>query len=186
MDLDSNDNTLYFRGVFCFACGGSATNELAHTDLSGVLLGHRQIGGGSEDISVISCGPTPTPSGTITPTPTATATPTPNPTPSPASCGGVTLTLDDAAANSLPDAGPLVSGTFKPTNFGSGDTFPSAPPSGGSALSVFNGTNPNGTWSLYVVDDATGDSGSVAGGWELNITTGTTYPLREPDVHRYP
>jgi MYXO-CTERM domain-containing protein len=68
--------------------------------------------------------------------------------------------------------GPLVPGTFKPTNFPNADAFPApAPaPSGGSALSVFNGTNPNGTWSLYVIDDAPSDGGSIGGGWSLNIT----------------
>ena len=76
---------------------------------------------------------------------------------------GVTLTLDDAAASSLPDGGPLVAGTFKPTNIGGGDTFPApAPaPAGSSALSVFNNTNPNGAWNLYIVDDTAGDSGSL-------------------------
>lgn len=83
---------------------------------------------------------------------------------------GVTLTLDDQAANPLPT--PLSDGRFKPTNLGTGDTFPApAPtPSGGSALSVFNGTNPNGTWKLYVVDDTTNASlGQFAGGWTLEI-----------------
>ena len=82
---------------------------------------------------------------------------------------GVNLTLDDAAASPLPEGGPLVSGTFQPTNVGGGDSFPSpAPtPSGGSALSTFTGIDPNGTWSLYVVDAATGGAGSFAGGWTL-------------------
>ena len=85
---------------------------------------------------------------------------------------GVTLILDDSAATALPDGGPLVSGTFMPTNIGTGDTFaaPAPTPSGGSALSVFSGTAPNGTWSLYVVDDAGGDDGSIAGGWELSVS----------------
>ena len=84
---------------------------------------------------------------------------------------GVTLTLDDAAPNSLPGT-LLTTGTFKPTNMGSGDTWPApAPaPSGGSPLSVFSGTISTGTWSLYVVDDAGGDLGSI-GGWELTIAT---------------
>jgi hypothetical protein len=83
----------------------------------------------------------------------------------------VNLVLDDNAPSPLPDAGPLVSGTFQPTNVGAGDPFPApAPaPSGGSALSIFQNTNPNGVWSLYVVDDNTGDFGSINGGWALDF-----------------
>jgi len=100
---------------------------------------------------------------------------------------GVNLTLDDAAAASLPDSGPLVSGTFKPTNAGGVDIFPApAPtPSGGSALSVFNGTSPNGTWSLYIRDDTGTEGGSLAGGWCLNIMTQEVAPCMltcPPDV----
>jgi subtilisin-like proprotein convertase family protein len=87
----------------------------------------------------------------------------------------VTLTLDDAAATSLPDAAQIVSGTFKPTNIGTGDQFPAPAPAGPypdpQLLSVFNGVDPNGTWSLYVVDDLGGDIGSMSGGWSLSITT---------------
>jgi subtilisin-like proprotein convertase family protein len=92
-----------------------------------------------------------------------------------ADVSGLNLTLDDAAASALSDSGALVSGTFRPTNAVAGDTFPApAPaPSGGSALSVFNGTNPNGAWRLYVVDDAAIDVGQISGGWCLHITTGT-------------
>src|SRR5436190_3855261 len=51
---------------------------------------------------------------------------------------GVTLTLDDLAASTLPDGSPLVTGTFKPTDFETGDIFPPPAPSplGGSVLSV--------------------------------------------------
>jgi subtilisin-like proprotein convertase family protein len=85
----------------------------------------------------------------------------------------ITLTLDDQAATGLPT--PLVTGTFKPTNSASSlgtDIFPMpAPaPSGNVALSVFNASNPNGTWQLFVVDDSGGDGGSMAGGWSLEIT----------------
>jgi subtilisin-like proprotein convertase family protein len=85
----------------------------------------------------------------------------------------VTLLLDDDAPTQLPDGSSLVSGTFQPANYGGPEGFPPpAPvPAGGSALSIFNGSNPNGTWSLYIVDDLGGDVGSFAGGWELNITT---------------
>jgi subtilisin-like proprotein convertase family protein len=84
----------------------------------------------------------------------------------------VNLTLDDNAIDGpLPDAGPLVSGIFQPTNVGAGDPFaaPAPAPTGGSALSIFQNTNPNGTWSLYVVDDNTGDFGSINGGWGLQF-----------------
>lgn len=87
-----------------------------------------------------------------------------------AGVSGVTLTLDDTAASNLPDDGPLADGTFKPTNFGTGDTFaaPAPAPLGTSALSVFNGTNPNGAWTLYVMDDLGADSGTMAG-WSVNF-----------------
>jgi subtilisin-like proprotein convertase family protein len=80
------------------------------------------------------------------------------------------LAIDDAAVNSLPDNGPLVNGTFKPTNIGAGDAFPApAPaPTGTSVLSVFDSVNPNGLWKLYVVDDSGGDNGSISQ-WILNF-----------------
>ncbi|WP_176549765.1 hypothetical protein [Bacillus toyonensis] len=84
----------------------------------------------------------------------------------------VTLTFDDDAPAPLPQLGQIVSGTFKPSNYTGVDSFPPpAPvPPYGSTLSVFDGTNPNGTWKLFVADDATPDGGSIAGGWELTIT----------------
>src|SRR5882724_4941326 len=83
----------------------------------------------------------------------------------------VTLTFDDIAASFLPDNAQIVSGTFKPADFEAGDTFPAPAPAGPypAALSGFNGTNPNGTWSLYVVDDAVGDVGNISGGGRLTI-----------------
>ncbi len=85
----------------------------------------------------------------------------------------VTLTFDDDATASLPDSSLISSGTYKPTNFGGNDTFPLPAPTGpyGTTLAVFNGENPNGTWSLYVVDDLSGDTGQIAGGWSLTFTT---------------
>ena len=86
----------------------------------------------------------------------------------------VDLVLDDAAANMSTAA--IVSGTYKPTDLTTGDAFPApAPaPSGNVPLNIFNGTSANGTWSLYIVDDSGGDSGSMIDGWELNITTGAS------------
>jgi subtilisin-like proprotein convertase family protein len=83
----------------------------------------------------------------------------------------LTLTLDDEATAPLPDGAPLTSGAFQPANhLGTADTFPGAPaPGGETALSTFNGGNPNGTWQLFVVDDAGGSSGAFSGGWDLKI-----------------
>src|SRR5436190_1631340 len=85
----------------------------------------------------------------------------------------VSLTLSDGAAAALPDSAQIVSGTFKPTNFGTTDAFPAQAPSGpyGTTFSAFNGLSANGVWSLFVVDDAAVDQGSISGGWTLTITT---------------
>jgi subtilisin-like proprotein convertase family protein len=84
----------------------------------------------------------------------------------------VNLTFDDAAAAI---GAAVASGTFRPTNSGAGDSFPTPAPAGPypdpQRLSVFNGLNPNGTWSLFVVDDAGGDMGNINGGWSLTLTT---------------
>ena len=87
----------------------------------------------------------------------------------------VTIKFDDAAATSIPDSNQIVSATYRPANWfgvGSADSFPGIPgPYTNSSLSIFSNTPPNGVWSLYVVDDETGDIGNIAGGWSLGITT---------------
>jgi uncharacterized repeat protein (TIGR01451 family) len=45
------------------------------------------------------------------------------------------------------------------------------PPPYGSTLSALNGGNPNGTWELFVQDDAVFDSGVISNGWVLTLTT---------------
>ena len=96
---------------------------------------------------------------------------------------GVALTFDDAAATAIVDGGPITgNGTFKPANYDIvQDPFPAfapvspylSPAPGGieTLASAFAGQNPNGTWSLYVVDDANIDTGTLAGGWDLTITS---------------
>ncbi len=108
------------------------------------------------------------------------------------STGSLTITLSDAAAAFLPDAGPLASGTFRPTNESLQETtgnFPAPAPNGpygspgGSVggtgggptglgfATQFNFTNPNGTWSLYIVDDTNGTGGETGSitSWQLDI-----------------
>jgi len=94
--------------------------------------------------------------------------------------GPFDFTFDDEAAGPLPDSDggdlvPCVSGTYQPSNYVGGtdpDPFDAPAPGGASAaLSVFDGTVPNGTWSLYVMDDRSGSVGAITGGWSLTITT---------------
>jgi subtilisin-like proprotein convertase family protein len=91
---------------------------------------------------------------------------------------GVTLTFDQAAPQALPDEDQIVTGTYRPTSVGvvAADLFvaPAPGPPYSLSLDVFNGTNPNGTWRLFVFDDATGDVGNIAGGWSLTVTTGSS------------
>jgi subtilisin-like proprotein convertase family protein len=84
------------------------------------------------------------------------------------------LVFDDGAPQ-LPNTQAIASGTHSPTNFGIGDSLPQPAPAGPypdpQQLAAFNGLNPNGVWSLYVFDDLASNSGSIAGGWSLTITT---------------
>jgi uncharacterized repeat protein (TIGR01451 family) len=90
---------------------------------------------------------------------------------------GVTLVLADEAAAALPDALPLSSGTFRPSDYPGQnealDVWPAPAPAApyAPALAEFLGTDPNGAWSLFITDDTGGDGGQVAGGWSLRIET---------------
>src|SRR5687768_7066494 len=84
---------------------------------------------------------------------------------------GINLTFDDAAAGVLP--GTLVSGTYDPTNIGVPDTWvapgPGALSQANPTLSSFGSGDHNGTWSLYVVDDAGVDVGSITS-WSITFS----------------
>jgi subtilisin-like proprotein convertase family protein len=92
-----------------------------------------------------------------------------------------TLTFDDAAASSLPDAAAIVAGSYRPTQGtvapdgagGAPTNWPAPAPASPYSLllSDLNGDSPYGTWSLYVIDDDATQSGSVTGGWSLTVTT---------------
>jgi len=83
------------------------------------------------------------------------------------------LTFDSIATANLPKTTTLASGVFLPTRYDSDVAFlppaPSAP--FGLGLNALNGTEPNGQWALYVLDDSNGDAGNIAGGYSLEITT---------------
>jgi subtilisin-like proprotein convertase family protein len=88
---------------------------------------------------------------------------------------GLSLLFDDDVPSSLPDSTVPAYGNYRPTNYGSGDVFPApAPAPTGSGLSVFDGTDPNGVWQLFIVDDSAGQSGSLTAGWTLVVRTSKT------------
>jgi subtilisin-like proprotein convertase family protein len=96
---------------------------------------------------------------------------------------GAELGFDDDAADFAPDTTGLTPGaTYKPTNnFGGlgeptdgNDVFPPpapGPPRAASFAAAFNGTDGNGTWSLYALDDRPSATGTLGAGWTLNVTS---------------
>jgi hypothetical protein len=91
----------------------------------------------------------------------------------------LTLVLDDSSGYPLPVNDSLFSGTFHPTSgsFPLFFDFPPPAPAGNSnapaALSVFDGTDPNGNWNLFVVDDFTEvTNGYISGGWSMAVSVG--------------
>jgi hypothetical protein len=90
---------------------------------------------------------------------------------------GLAVTFDDPGS-ALTEGDPFTSGTFRPSsNAGDGYGFngppPAAPQPHGSALAVLNGTDPNGTWSLFAFGDSGGGTGRISGGWSLDLEIGT-------------
>jgi subtilisin-like proprotein convertase family protein len=87
---------------------------------------------------------------------------------------GAGLTFSDGADGPIPEFDPLLSGTYVPTNVDDGDpdlwTPPAPPDSSTTELALFDADDPNGTWTLYVVDDDNDRSGWI-GGWCLTIAT---------------
>jgi uncharacterized repeat protein (TIGR01451 family) len=84
----------------------------------------------------------------------------------------VTLSVSQAATDSFTATSPIVAGTYLPTRLGAAVAYPNVSVSGANtSFDVFSGSNPNGTWALYVIDDSPGDSGYIAGGWSIDIET---------------
>ena len=95
-----------------------------------------------------------------------------------------TYIFDQSAAADFPTTN-APSGIYKPFNNvgnpsiepGGIDVFPAPGPGsqnyGAANLDVFNGTNPNGIWKLYVVDDEVGDTGGIST-FTLEVTTTTS------------
>ncbi len=88
----------------------------------------------------------------------------------------VDLVLDDEADVSIHRYDTPLPGTYRPRNYdndedqnewvGGGETIEM-----GGALTVFDGADPNGTWTLYVHQECS-DTVVTIGSWALQITTG--------------
>jgi subtilisin-like proprotein convertase family protein len=88
------------------------------------------------------------------------------------SANNISITLDDSAPLTLPDAAQLFTGTFRPGNYDTdSDAFPIPAPKLTPAgnLSALEGTGANGFWSLFVVDDFQLDGGMINNGWVLRL-----------------
>ena len=87
------------------------------------------------------------------------------------SISDVDVTFDDEATADLSNNLTLTNGTFRPTNRDQNEDLYPAPapaPSGATALSAFDGTDPNGVWKLFASDTRSGDFSEI-GGWSLDI-----------------
>ena len=94
----------------------------------------------------------------------------------------VTLRFSDSATAFLPDSTRIVSGVYRPSDYEAavGDLFPAPAPGApyGSSFSVFDGTNPNGDWLLFIADDvATTGSGAIINGWQLHLNVAVLPPV---------
>ncbi|MCC6742226.1 MAG: HYR domain-containing protein [Acidobacteria bacterium] len=85
------------------------------------------------------------------------------------------------ADGSLPDDERIEPGAYLATNHTElfGDEFPPPAPTPGygESLDVFEGSDPNGTWRLFVVDNARGDRGELAAGWTLRLVLANRAPV---------
>src|SRR2546423_1302609 len=78
----------------------------------------------------------------------------------------VNLTFDQSSSVPLPQNGQILAGTYRPTDFPPTDAFPAPAPLGPYPVDLSNilGIDPNGTWSLFVMDDDLFEEGTM-GGW---------------------
>lgn len=84
--------------------------------------------------------------------------------------GNVTLTFQEGMPK-LPQDDLILPGIYAPSSYDPAVFFPAPAPAepAEGPLSVFKGTNPNGTWSLYGVDNEEGEEGVIARGWSLTL-----------------
>lgn len=82
----------------------------------------------------------------------------------------VDLLFSQGAGSTVPDAGPMVSGTFRPSNYGSEAAMDFITGPFSTSLATLTGEAKNGAWNLLVWDDTNGNVIELAGGWDITIT----------------
>jgi subtilisin-like proprotein convertase family protein len=85
-------------------------------------------------------------------------------------------TFDDSAAVDIGNTSPAnapFTGTFRPQQANNHD-IPGDPTVGANTLSAFNGEDAQGTWTLLVLDDASGDTGVLVN-WSISVKTSGTF-----------
>lgn len=94
-------------------------------------------------------------------------------------------TFDDEAGAPMTDGGSCFFVDYQPVDYEPGESLPLPAPAGpyGTSLSVFDGVNPNGTWQLYINDDASADAGYI-----INVPTVdlTVDPPPETTITKHP
>jgi subtilisin-like proprotein convertase family protein len=111
-------------------------------------------------------------------------------------CGGhgmnaYGIVWDDEAPALMPDEGPgdvCAATRQRPTDRQPGDSLPPPAPPGAylTSLSVFDLTDPSGTWRLWVADDAINGEGFFTGHFVVQLTTrqraSTAFTVASADV----
>lgn len=85
-----------------------------------------------------------------------------------------------STGTAIPDASALSSGTYQPGDYEPGtDVFDAPAPYKwfSTDLSRFHEDSPNGTWSLYVMDDYGWTNPGSISGWSLSLTLDSTAPV---------
>ena len=98
-----------------------------------------------------------------------------------ATAGPITVTFDMAAGGLMPSGNSgsgCMSGSYLPSDHSAlvGGYIldaPAPPPPYGADLSVFNGLDPNGTWTLYFEEFGGNEGGELGSGWTIEITDDT-------------
>lgn len=91
-----------------------------------------------------------------------------------------TLTFIPDGTSMLPEGNAnVVSGRYACTAYLPPTAVPVPAPTGPyeTSLAPLLGSNPNGTWSLYVWDRFSSDGGVFAGGWSITVNDGGTSPV---------